>query len=160
MNFVFFIIQVTLIETANTRLDRSAALVLTVINWTYGSCIGICQIRLELDLGRILKKNGRIAGLPEPEPESSAILVRSMLSLLQQGRLTRHIDWHFKAVLTATVWCDTSIWPGVRPTHRLENEWVDAVLVDNYLVCSVTLYLSPVVVPADLGVWSSNHDAV
>jgi len=31
MNFVFFFIQVTLVKIANTPLDRSAALVLSII---------------------------------------------------------------------------------------------------------------------------------
>jgi len=52
MNFVFFF-RVTPIKIVNTVLDRtwSDALVSSVINWTYCSCTGICQIqqiRLEI----------------------------------------------------------------------------------------------------------------
>ena len=46
--FCIFIIQVTLIKTANTLLDRLSALVLTVINWMHSSCTGVCQIQLEI----------------------------------------------------------------------------------------------------------------
>ena len=41
MNLVFFFIWVTLIKKANTPINRAAALVLSVINWTYCSCTGI-----------------------------------------------------------------------------------------------------------------------
>jgi len=61
MNFVFLIIRVRLINIANIPLDRSTALVLSVINRTYFSCTGICQIWLEIwpepDLARF-PKNG------------------------------------------------------------------------------------------------------
>ena len=73
--FCIFIIQVTLIKIMNTSLDRSAVLVLSVINLTYSSCTGICQIRLEiwleLHMARFLK-NGHIRDLSEPEPESKS----------------------------------------------------------------------------------------
>jgi len=72
-----FIVWVTLIKITNTILDRSAALVLSVINWTYSSCTGFRQIRLEIwpepDLGRF-PKNGQILDLPEPELKSGASL--------------------------------------------------------------------------------------
>ena len=65
INFVFFV-QVTLvkiIKIMNTTLDRSATLVLSVINWTYCSCSGIGQIQLEIwpepDLVEF-PKNGQI----------------------------------------------------------------------------------------------------
>jgi len=45
---LYFLVQLTLIKLANAPLDRSAALVLSVINWTYCSCTGICQIRQEI----------------------------------------------------------------------------------------------------------------
>jgi len=41
--FWIFFAEVILIKIANTPLDRSAALVLSVINWTCCSCIGIRQ---------------------------------------------------------------------------------------------------------------------
>jgi len=47
----YFFIGITLIKIANTPLDRSAPLVLSVINWTYCSCTSVCQIwhiRLEI----------------------------------------------------------------------------------------------------------------
>ena len=77
--FCIFIMQATLIVIANTALDRSAASVLSVINWTYCTCTGIWQIWLEiwpepeLDLAGF-PKNVRILGLPEPEPKSGTIL--------------------------------------------------------------------------------------
>jgi len=43
-----FFVMVTLIKIVNTPLDRWAALVLCIINWTYCSCTGICQIQLEI----------------------------------------------------------------------------------------------------------------
>jgi len=66
MNLVFSV-QVTLTKIAHTPLDRSAALVSSVINWTYCSCAGIHQIRPEiwsgLDLARFLE-NHWISDLP------------------------------------------------------------------------------------------------
>ena len=59
MDFVFFV-RVTLTKIANTPLHRSAALVLSVINWRFCSCTGTRQIRLEIlagaELGRISEK--------------------------------------------------------------------------------------------------------
>jgi len=72
--FVLFFVGATLTKTANMPLDRSAALVLYVINCIYRSYNGICEIRqeiwLELDLARF-PKNGGISDLPELEPKSS-----------------------------------------------------------------------------------------
>jgi len=72
MNLVFFV-RVTLIKIANTPLDRSAALVLSVL---YCSCAGVWQIRLEIwpepDLVGF-PKYGRISDLPEPELKSGPI---------------------------------------------------------------------------------------
>jgi len=48
MNFVFFFIQATLIKTVNTPLDKSAALILSVLNRTHCSCTDIWQILLEI----------------------------------------------------------------------------------------------------------------
>jgi len=41
-------VWVTLIKIVNTPLDRSAALVLSIIKWMYSSCTGIRQIQLEI----------------------------------------------------------------------------------------------------------------
>ena len=69
----FFIIRVTLNNIANIPLDRTAALVLSVINWTYCRCTGIRQICLEIwpepDLTGF-QKNGQILGMRQPEPKS------------------------------------------------------------------------------------------
>jgi len=48
MNFVFFYRPSNANKIASAPLDRSAALVLSVINWTFCSCTGIWQIRLEI----------------------------------------------------------------------------------------------------------------
>jgi len=75
--FYSFFIRVTLIKVANTLLDRSAALVLSVINRTYCSCTGIWPIWLEiwpeLDLAGFLK-NGLIPDLQEPKSCTSLFL--------------------------------------------------------------------------------------
>jgi len=71
MNLVFYV-RVTLIKIANTPLDRSAALVLSI---TDCSCTGIHQIRLEIwpepDLVGFPKMAGFILGLPEPKSSTS-----------------------------------------------------------------------------------------
>ena len=51
------------VNTPLQKVHRSAAFVLSIINWKYCSCTGIHQIRLEI--GRISEKNGRIPDLPE-----------------------------------------------------------------------------------------------
>jgi len=70
MDYIFFV-QVTLTKIANTLLERSAALVLSIINLMHCSCTAIWQIRPEIwakpDLTGF-QKNGQIPDLPEPEP--------------------------------------------------------------------------------------------
>jgi len=65
-------------KIANILLDRSAALVLSVINCRYCNCIGIRQIRLEIwpepDLAGF-PKNGRIPDLLEPKSGTTVIKV-------------------------------------------------------------------------------------
>jgi len=76
------VMAMTLIKIVNrpTPLDRSATLVLSIINSTYCSCIGIRQIQLEIwpepDLAGFLK-NGRISDLPELQLKSGASLIAS-----------------------------------------------------------------------------------
>jgi len=99
MNFI-------LVKIANTPLDRSAALVLSVINWTYCSCTGICQIRqiwLEIwpepDLARFLK-NCRIPDLPELEPKSCRAPAKiELISFVQHSLL--QCQWCMMS------WCST-----------------------------------------------------
>jgi len=69
--FCVFFVQVTLINIAYSPLDRSAAIVLSIVNWSCYSCTGICQIQQicqkiwpEQDFARFLK-NGRIPDLLE-----------------------------------------------------------------------------------------------
>ena len=80
MTFVFLFVRVTLIKIAKTQLDRSAALVLSVINPMYCSCSGIRQIRLEIwprpDLAGF-PKNDRIMDLLELK--SGTILMLMMM---------------------------------------------------------------------------------
>jgi len=76
--FCIFVVRVTLIKIMNTPFDRSSALFLSIINLTYCSCTGICQIRLEIwpepDLVGFTT-NGQIPDLPEPQPKSGTSLL-------------------------------------------------------------------------------------
>ena len=67
-------VHVTLTNIASTPLDRSAALVLSIINWTYCSCTGVRQIRLEIwpepDLAGF-PKSGWILDLLEQKSSTS-----------------------------------------------------------------------------------------
>ena len=74
--------------------------------------------------------------------------------------LTCHTDRNFKTVFTSTVGRQTTICPGIRQTHRLEDQRVDAILVHNDLVRPITMDRLVVVIPANLRVRSSNHYAV
>jgi len=73
MTLVFFIIQVRLIKIANTQLDRSAALVLSVKSeWTVAA-LAFTKSGFKYMAGARHGqsfKNGRILDLPEPEPKS------------------------------------------------------------------------------------------
>ena len=56
MDLVFFV-GVTSIKSANTALDGSAALVLSVTKCIYCSCIGVCHYVPYLELLEILSQN-------------------------------------------------------------------------------------------------------
>lgn len=66
-------VWMTIIKISNTPPDRSAALVLFLITWTYSSCTGNCQIQLKIlpepDLARC-PKNDRISDLPKPKSDT------------------------------------------------------------------------------------------
>ena len=74
--FCIFIVWVTPIKIANTPLDRSAALVLSVINWMNSSCTGICQIQLEIWPEPDFQKIGWIPDLQEPKSSITLINTR------------------------------------------------------------------------------------
>jgi len=75
-DFCIFFVRVTQVKIVSTPPDGSPALVLSVIDWTYCSCTGICQIRQnwieicpEPDLAGF-PKSSRIPDLRQPDPKS------------------------------------------------------------------------------------------
>jgi len=109
--FYIFIVLVTLTEIANASLDRSAALVLSIINRTYCSCTCIRQIRPEIrpeqDLYRF-PKNGQISELLELEPKSGRTLLvtRAHSFLLVASGICRCcLSWDWRSVVVSAVFC-------------------------------------------------------
>jgi len=117
----------TLIKTANTTPDRSAAFILkSVINWIHFRCTGICQIPLEiwpkLDLAGFLE-NGWIVDLLKPK--SGTTLKTTNKSNIMSG--SHQASWqragfNFSRTLSSVARC-RSIDSGTGRNGRLPSRW-------------------------------------